>query len=44
MQKIFTSILKGYLNEGQTTKGYDKTAENIIKASIEVYNHCVKVF
>jgi dynein heavy chain len=44
MQKIFTSILKGYLNEGGNTKGMDKTAENIIKASIDIYLHCIKVF
>lgn len=44
MQKIFTSILKGYLNEGAATKGFEKTAENIIKASIDIYLHCCKVF
>lgn len=43
MQKIFTSILRGYLGENPATKGnLEKTAENIIKGSVEIYANCVK--
>jgi dynein heavy chain len=44
MLKIFSSILKGYLNEGGNTKGFEKTAENIIKASIHIYTFCTETF